>query len=95
MLVHFKYKGKPAYAFAIYNFSQVSDAVLLVMADKKQEKSTMLFFYCDGNWQINEDLSFLNAESFQQINNALACLFEPDVYTGANEPANLYEKRSA
>ena len=71
----------PAYAFAIYNFSQVSDAVLLVMADKKQQKLTMIFTYCDGCWQTSEDLSFLNAESFQQINNALTGLAKSNVYS--------------
>lgn len=81
MLVNFKHKGKSAYAFAIHNFSQVSDAVLLVMADKKQQKSTMLFTYGNGNWQTNDDLSFLNAESFQQINKALATLRDPN-YAG-------------
>ncbi len=85
MLVNFKHKGKPAYAFAIHNFSQVSDAVLLVMADKKQQKSTMLFTYGNGNWQTNDDLSFLNAESFQQINNALTTLVNPD-HAGMDEP---------
>jgi len=85
MLVNFKHKGKPAYAFAIHNFSQVSDAVLLVMADKKQQKSTMLFTYGNGSWQTNEDLSFLNAESFQQINKALATLRDPN-YAGMDAP---------
>jgi hypothetical protein len=95
MLVHFKYKGEPAYAFAIYNFSQVSDAVLFVMADEKQQESPMLFVYYNGNWQTNEDLSFLSAESFQQINNTLTCLFEPGIYPGTNEARNIREKRLA
>ena len=76
MLVNFKCKGVPAYAFAIHNFSQVSDAVLLVMADKKQQKSTMLFTYFDGCWQLNEDLSFLDIDSFHQISSALNRLIE-------------------
>ena len=41
MLVNFEYKGKQTYAFTVYNFSQVKDAVLLVMADKKQQKETI------------------------------------------------------
>ena len=91
MLVNFKHKGKPAYAFAIHNFSQVSDAVLLVMADKKQQKSTMLFTYGNGSWQTNEDLSFLNAESFQQINKALATLRDPN-YAGMDAPG-MFDKQ--
>lgn len=91
MLVNFKYKGRPAYAFAIYNFSQVSDAVLLVMADKKQQKLTMLFTYCDGSWQTNEDLSFLNVESIQQINNSLTGLIRSNVYLKINKPGNIHK----
>jgi hypothetical protein len=76
MLVNFEYKGRPAYAFTIFNFSQVKDAVLLVIADKKQQKSTMLFTYSNGNWETSEDLSFLSTKSFEQINNALTKLFK-------------------
>lgn len=76
MLVNFEYKGRPAYAFTVFNFSQVCDAVLLVMADKKQEKATMLFTHSNGNWETSDDLSFLSAKSFEEINRVLANLFK-------------------
>jgi hypothetical protein len=71
MLVNFEYKGRPAYAFTIFNFSQVRDAVLLVIADKKQEKQTMLFTHANGNWETSDDLSFLSVKSFEEINRVL------------------------
>ena len=87
MLVNFEYKGKQTYAFTVYNFSQVKDAVLLVMADKKQQKETMLFTRSDDDWETSEDLSFLSAKSFEQINNALTKLFT--AYMGANLINNI------
>ena len=87
MLISFEYKGRQAYAFTVYNFSQVRDAVLLVLADKKQQKSTMLFMYSDGTWETSEDLSFLSVNSFEQINNALTRLFKS--YMGSDFFINI------
>lgn len=74
MLVNFEYKGRQTYAFTVFNFSQVRDAVLLIMADKKQQKETMLFTCSNGIWQTNDDISFLSATSFEKINNVLTRL---------------------
>lgn len=90
MLINFKYNGVPSYAFAVFNFSQVKDAVLLVMADKKQEKLTMLFTLCNNEWRLDEDLSFLGAESFQQINKALSY-----IYNICNQPFASGSKNEA
>jgi len=82
MLINFHYKGMPAYAFAIHNFSQVNDAVLLVMADKKQQKYILLFTCRDVNWQTSEDLSLLNVESIHQINVAPSIFSNPIAIRG-------------
>lgn len=74
MLVNLEYKGRRAYAFTIFNFSQVRDAVLLVMADKRQEKATMLFTHSNGTWETSDDLSLLSGNSFEEINKVLATL---------------------
>jgi hypothetical protein len=93
MLINFEYKGKPAYAFTIFDFSLVKDAVLLVIADKKQHKSTMLFTRSNGNWETSEDLSFLSGNSFEQINNALTKLFKSYFEYYFNDDENAGPKR--
>ena len=86
MVLNFKGNGMPASVFAICNFSQVSDAALLIMDTPEQKEIKTLLNYANGKWQTSDLPPFFNAEDFDQINKMLENVAKPAINEPVNEP---------
>lgn len=93
MLINFNDDVVPVDAFLVYNFSQVSDAALVVAQTHRQKEIIkILLDYTDGQWMPNEDPNVLNAESFQQIGAVLRNISEiPSRLLSSYEESNSEE----
>lgn len=76
MLLLFGQAGEPVDAYIVFNFRQVSDAVLLVTYEGKQRTPCKTILHqADGGWAIVEgDENLLTGDNLVSINNALQAI---------------------